>query len=105
MKLILILSYLLVTPEKLCTLSILPAKTFIMRWELASSNEKNEVYHLFKDDKAILTLVIDSFSRTARVECNNEKRVFQIRKEGFLRNKMVIRNEYGIRIGELGQEN
>ena len=39
------------------------------------------------------------------MECKNEKRVFLVRKEGFRRNKTVIRNEYGIRIGELGAEN
>ena len=76
-----------------------------MRWELVSSDARQEVYHLFKNDKKLLTLVIDPFSNTARVECANEKRVFQLRKEGFLRNKTVIRNEYGIKIGELGQEN
>ena len=76
-----------------------------MRWELVSSDARQEVYHLFKKDQKILSLVINPFSNTARVECANEKRVFQLRKEGFLRNKIVIRNEYGIRIGELGQEN
>jgi hypothetical protein len=76
-----------------------------MRWEIASTDAKQEVYHLFKNDKKILTLVIDPFSHTARVECENEKRVFQIRKEGFLRNKVTLRNEYGIKIGELGHEN
>jgi hypothetical protein len=38
------------------------------------------------------------------VEGETEKRVFLIRKEGFLRNKTVLRNEYGIKIGELGHE-
>ncbi|NOT52409.1 MAG: hypothetical protein HOP10_14155 [Chitinophagaceae bacterium] len=76
-----------------------------MRWEIASTDTKKEVYHLFKNDKKILTLVINPFSHTARVECDNEKRVFQIRNEGFLRNKVTLRNEYGIKIGELGQEN
>src|SRR5687768_18028073 len=75
-----------------------------MRWELVSSDARREVYHLFKNDKKILTLVIDPFTNMARVECANEKRIFQLRKEGFLRNKTVIRNEYGIKIGELGQE-
>ena len=76
-----------------------------MRWELVSSDARQEVYHLSKNDKKLLTLIINPFSNTARVECANEKRVFQLRKEGFLRNKTVIRNEYGIKIGELGQEN
>ena len=76
-----------------------------MRWETISSNSNNEVYHLYKDDKKILTLALNPFSSSARVECEKQKRVFLIRKEGFRRNKTVLRNEYGIKIGELGHEN
>ncbi|HEV7779625.1 MAG TPA: hypothetical protein VGO58_00085 [Chitinophagaceae bacterium] len=76
-----------------------------MRWESIVSNSNNEIYHLYKDDKKILTLTLNPFSNTARVECEKQKRVFLIRKEGFRRNKTVLRSEYGIKIGELGQEN
>jgi hypothetical protein len=76
-----------------------------MRWETISSNSNNEVYHLYKDDKKILTLAFNPFSSSARVECEKQKRVFLIRKEGFRRNKIVLRSEYGIKIGELGHEN
>jgi hypothetical protein len=76
-----------------------------MRWETVSSTSNNEVYHLYKDDKKILTLALNPFSNSARVECEKQKRVFLIRKEGFRRNKIVLRNEYGIKIGELGHEN
>lgn len=75
-----------------------------MRWETFASAPDNEVYHLYKDDKKILTLTLHPFSNSARVEGETEKRVFLIRKEGFLRNKTVLRNEYGIKIGELGHE-
>ncbi len=76
-----------------------------MRWETASSGSANEIYHLFKEEKKILTVVLNPFAHSARVECDNQKRVFLIRKEGFLRNKTVLRNEYGVKIGELGHEN
>jgi len=76
-----------------------------MRWEIAGADAKQEIYHLYKNDKKILTLVINPFSGTARVECANEKRVFQIRREGLLRNKITLKNEYGVKIGELGEEN
>ena len=76
-----------------------------MRWQTANSTSNNEVYHLYKDDKKILTLTLNPFSNSARVECEKQKRVFLIRKEGFRRNKTVLRNEYGIKIGELGQDN
>lgn len=95
------------TPGKLRNFS--PAttspKSNHMRWEPAHSATSNhETYHLYKEDKKILSLFLNPFSNTARVECEKEKRVFVIRKEGFLRNKVVIRNEYGIKVGELGQE-
>ena len=76
-----------------------------MRWEADKSTPEHEVYHLFNDDKKELTLIYNPFSNSARIECNREKRVFQLRKEGFRRNKKVIRNEYGVKIGEFGQEN
>ncbi len=75
-----------------------------MRWETVTSTSNNEVYHLYKDDKKILTLAFNPFSNSARVECEKQKRVFLVRKEGFLRNKIVLRNEYGIKIGELGHD-
>lgn len=75
-----------------------------MRWENASSTSNNEIYHLLHNDKKILTLTLHPFSKTARVESADEKRVFLIRQEGFFRNKTVLRNEYGIKIGELGQQ-
>lgn len=76
-----------------------------MRWEADKSTTEHEVYHLYKGDKKELTVVYNQFSNSARIECTREKRVFLIRKEGFRRNKKVIRNEYGIKIGEFGQEN
>lgn len=76
-----------------------------MRWETVKTSAEQEIYELYKDDEKRLTLIYNPFSNSARVECNKEKRVFLVRKEGFRRNKTVIRNEYGIKIGELGQEN
>lgn len=76
-----------------------------MRWESTAAANNNEVYRLFKDDKKLLTLTFNPFSNSARVECDKEKRIFLIRKEGFRRNKTVLRTEYGFKIGELGVEN
>jgi predicted glycosyltransferase len=76
-----------------------------MRWEPVSANSTNEIYHLWHNDKKLLTLTLHPFSNTARVESSEEKRVMLIRKEGFLRNKTILRNEYGVKIGELGKEN
>ena len=57
-----------------------------MRWETVSSTSNNEVYHLYRDDKKILTIALNPFSNSARVECEKQKRVFLIRKEGFRSN-------------------
>jgi len=76
-----------------------------MRWDPVYSNSDNEIYHLKNGNKHLLTLSINPFTQSARVECKEQKRVFLIRKEGFLRNKTILCNEYGIRIGEIGQEN
>lgn len=75
-----------------------------MRWETISITDNHEVYKLNHRDRTLLTLTLHPFSNTARVEKEDEKRVFQIRKEGFRRNKTVLRNEYGIKMGELGTE-
>ncbi len=76
-----------------------------MKWDLTTTGSGNEVYTLYKDEKKVLTVTLNPFSNTARVECEKEKRIFLIRKEGLRRNKTVIRSEYGIKIGELGNEN
>ncbi len=75
-----------------------------MRWEQTKANSNSEVYNLYKGDKKLLTVSLNPFSNAARVECEKEKRVFLIRKEGFLKNKTVLRSEYGIKIGELGHD-
>ncbi|MBK8952580.1 MAG: hypothetical protein IPM85_10170 [Chitinophagaceae bacterium] len=72
-----------------------------MRWEPVSNNTSNEVFNLIEGDKKLMTLTIHPFSNTARLECDTEKRVFLIRKEGFLRNRTVLRNEYGMKMGEV----
>lgn len=75
-----------------------------MKWEKVSFTADNEVYHLYAGEEKVLSMHFHPFSQSARVETATEKRVFQIRKEGFLRNKTVLRSEYGIKIGELGHE-
>lgn len=75
-----------------------------MKWENITSTSSSETYQLRHNDKQLLTLTLHPFSNTARVNCEDEKRVFLIRKEGFRRNKTVLRTEYGIKLGELGTD-
>ncbi len=75
-----------------------------MKWEIASKTAKQEIYELWHKEKKLLTLDFHPFTNSARIDYADEKRVFLIRKEGFLRNKTVLRNEYGVRIGQLGHD-
>ena len=78
-------------------------KTQHMKWEYLPAKGNEETYSLCHNEKELLRLYYHPFTNSARVEYAQEKRVFLIRKEGFLRNKTVLCNEYGIRIGQLGR--
>ncbi len=76
-----------------------------MKWETFTSTIGQTVYTLCNNGKKLVTLVFNSSSNAARIEYADEKRVYLIRDEGFRKNKTVLRNEYGIRIGHTGSEN
>lgn len=76
-----------------------------MKWETLTSTIGHSAYALWNNGKKLLTLVFNPASNAARIEFADEKRVFLIRKEGLLKNKTVLCNEYGIRIGHTGSEN
>ncbi len=72
-----------------------------MKWTLLSAAENQESFGLFHNDQKLLTLEFHPFTNSGRIDHTGEKRVFMIRKEGFLKNKIVLRNEYGMRMGQL----
>ncbi len=76
-----------------------------MKWENVTSTIGHKAYALWNNGRKLVTLVFNPSSNAARIEYNDEKRVFLIRDEGFLKNKTVVRNEYGVRIGHSGSEN
>ena len=76
-----------------------------MKWETVTSSIGQTVYTLWNNGRKLSTLVFHSSSNAARIEYADERRVFLIRDEGFRKNKTVLRNEYGIRIGHTGSEN
>ena len=55
-----------------------------MRWETIASAPDNEVYHLYKDDKKILTLTLHPFSISARWK-EKQKKEFSssVKKDSF----------------------
>lgn len=76
-----------------------------MKWESVTSTLGYSVYALWNNGRKLVTLVYNFSSNAARIEYADEKRVFLVRKEGFMKNRTVLRNEYGVRIGYAGTEN
>lgn len=76
-----------------------------MKWETVTSTIGQSVYALWNNGRKLATLVFHPASSAARLEYADEKRVFLIRKEGFRKNKTVLRSEYGMLIGQAGSEN
>jgi len=75
-----------------------------MNWETVTSGLGHRVYALWSNGHKILTLAFNSSSNFVKIESEGEKRAFTIRYEGFLKNKLVMRNEYGIRMGYVSAE-
>jgi hypothetical protein len=76
-----------------------------MNWETVTSGIGNKVYALWNDGRKLLTLGFQSTSNFVKIESEGQKRAFTIRHEGFLKNKVVMRNEYGVKIGYIANEN
>ncbi len=107
MNLILIFYYSDVTTLRKCILPWQHQTSCIMKWVVSSSTisgNNHEMYELWNKDKQLLTLIFHPFTNSVRIESADSKRVFHIRKEGFLRNKIVLRDEYGMKIGQLFRE-
>src|SRR6266496_2317380 len=76
-----------------------------MKWLLISISSQQEVYELRNSKEKLLTLAYHPTSGTLRISSEDEKRVFLIGREGFLRRRTVLRNEYGVRMGQLSYDN
>lgn len=76
-----------------------------MKWETVTSTIGYSAFALWNNGKKLMTLAFNPASNAARVESDKGKRVFLIRKEGFLRSRTVLRSEYGICLVRTGSEN
>jgi hypothetical protein len=74
-----------------------------MQWKQVSSGSAH-VYHLADGDNILLTLTINYKSSSLRAECASAKRAFFIHKEGIWKNRTVLKNEYGYKIGQMYYE-
>jgi len=75
-----------------------------MKWLFTSKKSRQEIYELWNNEEKLLTLTFQPGSGSLRIASDDEKRVFLIGREGFLRTRTVLRNEYGIRIAQLNYE-
>jgi hypothetical protein len=75
-----------------------------MKWESVRSAIGYSGYTLWNNGRKLVTLVFNTSSRAARIDYGGEKRVFLLRKEGFRKNRIVLRNEYGVRMGYAGSD-
>ncbi len=62
-------------------------------------------YLLKEDDNVVLKLRYKKDLHTARVETEKERRVLIIDDEGLLKTRLILKNEYGVRIGSLTYDN
>ena len=76
-----------------------------MKWISVNKENANNAYELWYNDKKLVALSFSPLTKIARIESASDKRLFFVEKKGFLQNKTVIRNEYGIKLGELSGEN
>ena len=75
-----------------------------MKWLSISGDSREKIYELRENKETLLTLAFHPASGTIRISTDDEKRVFLIEKEGFLRSRMVLRNEYGIKMGQINHD-
>ena len=70
-----------------------------------NNNSGHQDFILKEDDKTVLKLRYKKELHTARIETETERRVLIIDDEGLLKSKLVLKNEYGVRIGSLSYDN
>ena len=76
-----------------------------MKWVSVNNSSASHSYQLWDEEKKLVSLAISNQTKICRIECASDKRLFFIEKKGFLQSKTVIKNEYGIHLGELTGEN
>jgi hypothetical protein len=76
-----------------------------MKWLSITTRVQERIYELWNSKEKLLVLAYHPASGTLRVSADDEKRVFLIGREGFLRRRTVLRNEYGIWVGQLTYDN
>lgn len=74
-----------------------------MKWVQISSNSSHQVYELWDNKEKLIAFNYHVVHGTIRI-VSDEPRVFLLRKEGFLKNRTVLLNEYGFKMATLFEE-
>jgi len=72
-----------------------------MKWVSVNNGSSLENFELWRDENKLADLSFSKHTRFARIDSNLGKRIFSFEKRGFLSSKEIIKNEYGIKIGEV----
>ena len=75
-----------------------------MKWLSTNSDARQRIYELRTNREVFVTLTYHPQAGTIRISSGNEERVFLVGREGFLRSRTVLRNEYGIWMGQLSHD-
>jgi len=75
-----------------------------LKWVSVQSSTDPEIFELKNGENQIMSLSFNHTDQTVKIECDESRRYFHIEKEGLLFNKIILKNEYGIKIGEIAHE-
>jgi len=70
-------------------------------WSSVPASLDAKVFELRSNDKKLLSLMYNDHTHVAKFETSGNRRTYHIEKEGFLRNRTAIFNEYGVKIGQI----
>lgn len=74
-----------------------------MQWKKIAAGVA-QTYQLIEGNNTLATISINHGSSILRTMCQSIQRVFFIHQEGFWKNRTVLKNEYGQKIGKLYYE-
>jgi hypothetical protein len=73
--------------------------TTSLQWNLTDIIEGKTTYQLTDIETVLMNLQFDGHADTVHLHLGENRRTFKIEKQGFLRSKLMIKNEYGVKVG------
>lgn len=75
-----------------------------MQWTHKGSRGNGEIFELQDNGSTVIDFHFNKTLGSIRLTTDHEKRVFLVTRQGMLRNKTILRNEYGFRLGKLSYD-